>query len=99
MTALWRIPEEHVWIQTLEHEAVKLKLPWRLQDVRDTRVVGYLSRKAANWEWNQPKGKKFVSVNKYERSWTSHLEIQKRLSCCFLVCIGPVFPHYDVLEW
>jgi hypothetical protein len=33
--------------QTLEQEAVTLKLLWRLQDVRDARAVGYL-RKAAN---------------------------------------------------
>jgi hypothetical protein len=32
-----------------------LKLPWRPQDVRDARAVGYLLRKAANREWKQPK--------------------------------------------
>lgn len=35
--------------QTLK-VAVKLKLPWRPQDVRDARAVGSLSRKAANRE-------------------------------------------------
>ena len=35
-------------------------LPWRLQDVGDARVMGYLSRKAANWEWNQPVGERSV---------------------------------------
>ena len=38
------------------------------KDVRDARAVGYLLRKAANREWNQPKRKKFVAVNKDERS-------------------------------
>ena len=33
--------------QTLEQEAVKLKLPWRPQDISDARVMGYLLRKAA----------------------------------------------------
>ena len=32
--------------QTLEQEAVKLKLPWRPQGIRDARAVGYLLRKA-----------------------------------------------------
>ena len=31
--------------QTLEQEAVKLKLLWRLQDVRDARAVGDLLEK------------------------------------------------------
>ena len=36
---------------------------------RDFRAVRYLLRKTANREWNQPKRKKFVAVNKGERSW------------------------------
>ena len=52
--------------QTLKHEAVTLKLPSILRDVRDARAVGSLLRKAANREWNQPKGKKFVEINKDE---------------------------------
>ena len=38
--------------QTLEKEAVKLKLAWRPQDVQDAGAVGYLLRKANNREWN-----------------------------------------------
>ena len=34
--------------QTLEQKAVKLKLPWRSQNVRDDRVMEYLLRKDAN---------------------------------------------------
>ena len=41
--------------QTLEQEAVMLKLPWSPQDVQDTRAMGYLLRKATNREWNQTK--------------------------------------------
>ena len=48
--------------QPLEQEVVKLKLPWIPQDVRDVRIVGYLPRKAANREWNQPKRTKFVAA-------------------------------------
>jgi hypothetical protein len=46
--ALWRSPEIMCGSQTLEQEAVKLKLSWRHQDVKD--AVGYLPRKAANRE-------------------------------------------------
>ena len=80
MPVLWNSPEDHVWM--LKQEAVTLKLPWRLQDVPDARAVGYLLRKAANREWNQPRGKKFVAVNKDEKGFgdlktalTSDLEI------------------------
>jgi hypothetical protein len=33
--------------QTPEQEAVKLKLLWRPQDVRNARAMGYLPRKVA----------------------------------------------------
>jgi hypothetical protein len=57
-----------VWIRdTLEQEVITLKLPWTPQDVRAVRVVGYLLRKAANREWNQPRRKKWVVVNKDEK--------------------------------
>jgi hypothetical protein len=57
--------------QTLEKETLKLKLPWRPQDVRDARAMKYLPEEAANREWNQPKRKtKCVAVNKAESSWT-----------------------------
>ena len=48
------------------HEAVKLKLglSWRSQDARDARLLGNLPRRADNREWNQPKRKKCVVVNK-----------------------------------
>jgi hypothetical protein len=67
MTALRKSPEYHVWIPDTE-KAVTFKLPWRLQDVGDARVVGYLLRKAANRKWNQPGRKKCVVVNKDEKA-------------------------------
>jgi hypothetical protein len=67
MPALRRSPKDQVESQTLKTEAVTLKLPWRLKDVKDTRVMGYMLRKAANREWNQPRRKQFVSVNKDEK--------------------------------
>jgi hypothetical protein len=33
--------------------------------------MGYLLRKAANREWNQPKRKKYVAANPTERTWRS----------------------------
>jgi hypothetical protein len=47
----------------LNQEATTFKLPWRPQDVQDVTAMGYLLRKAANREWNQPRRKKFVVVN------------------------------------
>ena len=49
---------------------VKLGLTWRPQDVDSTRAVGNLLRRAVNLEWNKPKKKKCVAVNKAERNWT-----------------------------
>jgi hypothetical protein len=43
-----------------------IEVDWRPQDVWDTRALGYLLKKAGNWEWNQPRRKKFVTVNKGE---------------------------------
>lgn len=54
-----------------EDVKVKLGLPWRLQDAGDARVMGYLPRKTANREWNQPKREKRVTVKKVEQSWRS----------------------------
>jgi hypothetical protein len=44
-------------------------LPWKPLGFRDARLMGYLSRKAINWEWNQLTRKKRVSVNEGERGW------------------------------
>ena len=61
--------------QTLEQEAVTLKLPWRPQDAR---AVGYLLRKAANRELNQRKRMKLLltirsanSSQQEKKSWRS----------------------------
>ena len=74
-------------------EAVKLKpgLPWRPQNVGDARAIGYLSRRAANREWNQPKRKKCVSVNKAERSWRSEEYFDIRHSIQSLEFVQLVF--------
>ena len=53
--------------QTLEQEAVILKLPWGSQDVQDARAMSYLLRKAAEREWMQPRREKFVAINKDEK--------------------------------
>jgi hypothetical protein len=52
MPALRSSPKDQVESQTLKQEDVTLKLPWRLQDVKDVRALGYMLRKAANKEWN-----------------------------------------------
>jgi hypothetical protein len=52
MPALRRSPKDQVESQTLKQEAVSLKLPWRLKDVKDARAMGYMLRKAANRKLN-----------------------------------------------
>ena len=49
-----RSPKDKVESRTLKQEAVTLKLPWRLKDVKDARAMGYMLRKTANSEWNYP---------------------------------------------
>jgi hypothetical protein len=82
--------------QTPEQETVKLKLLWICQDVRDARAMGYLLRKAANREWNQPKRKNCVAVNEAERDWTSDMEMQSLLVSHLVSHLALV--HYDILE-
>ena len=53
--------------QTLEQEAVTLKLPWRLQDVGDARAMGFLLRKAANREWKQPRRRSLLLSTKMKK--------------------------------
>ena len=48
--------------KTLKQEAIKLKVSWIPQDVRDAKEVRYKLRKAANREWNQLKKIKFASA-------------------------------------
>jgi hypothetical protein len=39
----------------------------RPQNVKDARAMGYLLRKAAKREWNQPRRKKYVTVKKMKK--------------------------------
>jgi hypothetical protein len=66
MSALRGSPKDQMESQW-KQEAVTLKLPWRLKDVKDARAMGYMLRKVANREWNQPKRKQIVAVNKDEK--------------------------------
>jgi hypothetical protein len=52
MPAAFRSPKDQVESQILKQEAVILYLPWRLKDVKDSRAMKYMLRKAANSEWN-----------------------------------------------
>ena len=67
MPALRRSPKVQVESQTLKQEAVTLKLPWRLKDVKYVRAMGYMLRKAANRKWSQPRRKQFAAENKDEK--------------------------------
>ena len=95
------------WLEAYKSHCIKLSswsldCLWRPQEVGDFRTMGYLLRRAANREWNQPKRKKYVSVKKAERSWRSeeHFDIRlgdEEFGVCpavFQFCFGPVYPHY-----
>ena len=51
------------------YERLLVKPSWSgtPQCIEDTRAMGYMLRKAANREWNQPRRKQFVAVNKDEK--------------------------------
>jgi hypothetical protein len=83
MPALCRSPEDHVCIPDIEIRRCNTEVFWRPQDVQDARAMVYLLRKAANREWNQPRRKKFVAVNKEQKrvgdlkiALTSAMEMQ-----------------------
>ena len=65
MPALWGAQKIMYGSQTLKPEAVNVEVA--LETPRCSRFQGYLLRKAANREWNQPRRKKFVAVNKDEK--------------------------------
>ena len=81
---------------------VKVALETTTQAIRDARALGYLQRKAANRECNQPRRKKCVAVNKHERSWSSeehviirHGDAEFGVSSAGLwPCLGSVFPNF-----
>lgn len=62
----------HGDLEKLSQEAVKVKseLHWRSQDVGNANATGHLARRAAARIWKQPKGKKWVAINKAGRSGT-----------------------------
>ena len=92
MPALRRSPKDQVESQTLKQEAVTLKLPWRLKDVKDARAMGYMLKKAANREWNQPRRKQFVALNKDEKgvetTLTSAMEMQSLEFAQLVSCLA-----------
>jgi hypothetical protein len=48
MPTLRRSPKDQVESQTLKQEAITLKLPWRLKDVKDVRAMGYMLTGSGN---------------------------------------------------
>lgn len=81
-SALWRIM---CGSQTLK-QTVTLKLPWRLKDVKDARVMGYLLRITANRECIKIRRKKFVVVNRVNKEdlktiLTSDMEMAEFEGC------------------
>ena len=67
---LWQSPEHHVWITDIETGScnieVALETP-RCSRFQSHQAIEFLLIKSANMEWNQPRRKKFVAVNKDEK--------------------------------
>jgi hypothetical protein len=64
--------------QTLKQEAVTMKLPWRLKDVKDARATGYMLRKATNRESGTSPGESsLLQSTKMKKEWRSedHFDI------------------------
>ena len=71
MPALRRSPKDQVESQTPKQEAVTLKLPWRLKDVKDARAMGYMLRKAANRSGTSPGESSLLQSTKMKKEWRS----------------------------
>ena len=71
MPALRRSPKDQVESQTLKEEAVTLKLPWRLKDVKDARAMGYMLRKAVTGSGTSPGESSLLQSTKKKKEWRS----------------------------
>ena len=70
-------------------------MTWGPQDVKDARAMGYLLKKAAIMEGNQPGRKQFVAVNTDEKgvgelktALTSAMEIQRMEFVQLVLCLA-----------
>ena len=94
------------------HESVKVKpgLPWRPQDVRDARALGYLLKKAANTGPNHPKKNSVLhsasmkGVGDLKSVLTSYMKMQSLESVQLVFSlpwpsISSLHPLYTLWEW
>ena len=89
-----------MWVQDIGTSSCKVEVALET-DVIEARAMRYLLRKVAFREWNQPKKKNCIAVNRTERSWTSDMGMQSLefAEPLFLSGYGPVFHHFDLLGW
>jgi hypothetical protein len=67
MPALWRSPEDHMWIPDIVTRSCNIEVALETQRYSRWQSCGLSAEKDANREWNQPKRNKFVAVNKDEK--------------------------------
>jgi hypothetical protein len=67
MQVLWRSLENLVQILGIESGSNNDEADWKPQNVQDSRAMGNMVRKAGSRDWNQPRRKKFIAVNKDEK--------------------------------
>ena len=69
-----------------------MRLPWRLQDIQDTRVVGYLLKNYTNRELNQPRRKTTTKTKKgvgdLKTTLTSDIEMQSLEFAQLVSCLA-----------
>jgi ferredoxin-like protein FixX len=55
MLALWRSPEDHVWIPDFETRSCNIEVALETPRCLKCQSHGYLLRKATNRKWNYPR--------------------------------------------
>ena len=71
MPAAFRSPKDQVESQILKQEAVTLRLPWRLKDVKYARAMGYMLRKAVTGSGTSPGESSLLQSTKMKKEWRS----------------------------
>jgi hypothetical protein len=94
MLAIWRSPEDHVWIPDIEIRSYNVEAAVETQDVRDATARGYLLKKPANKSGTIPRERSLLQKHKLKRSahmkttLTSDIEMQSLESAQLVFCLA-----------
>ena len=80
MAALWRSPEDHVCIPDIETRSCNIEVALETLKMFEMREPWAICLGMLLTEWNQPRRKQFVAINKDEKGVgdlkTSNMEMQ-----------------------